>query len=176
MECASYINTLSAGINMMKEVDVAGVVCQVPSPATPNPETPPMQDSSTPAAASAGVLTSSTLQGPAVHHMSSTPAAGVKQPSSSKVFCRSSTPAVVQPSSSVVGGQSRTRHYSTPAAAVHQSSSTAVVAQSPTPVVVPDGQQQTSSSQQMMMVLQSSVATAVFMGLIFFMFLLLLGR
>ena len=34
MECASYINTLSAGINMMKEVDVAGVVCQLPSPAT----------------------------------------------------------------------------------------------------------------------------------------------
>ena len=27
-ECASYTNTLSAGIDMMKEVDVAGVVCQ----------------------------------------------------------------------------------------------------------------------------------------------------
>ena len=26
-ECASYTNTLSAGINMMEEVDVAGVVC-----------------------------------------------------------------------------------------------------------------------------------------------------
>ena len=33
-ECTSYVSSPSVGISMMENVDVAGVVCQLPSPAT----------------------------------------------------------------------------------------------------------------------------------------------
>ena len=39
-ECASYTNTLSAGIDMMKEVDVAGVVCLPAAVVQPSNTTP----------------------------------------------------------------------------------------------------------------------------------------
>ena len=151
MECAAYTNTLSAGINVMREVDVAAVMCKVPATPPTQPETPQ------PDLRTAGASSS---HAPVVH--------SAKEPSSTKVFCHSSTPAVVQPSSSI-REQSRAHHSLTPA--VYQSSAVAA----PSPSVAP-AQQQSTSSQQMMMVLQSSVVTAVFMGLIFLMLLLLLGR
>ena len=156
MECAAYTNTLSAGISVMREVDVAAVMCQVPNtPAPPTQPETPQPDLTTHRAAGA-----SSSHAPVVH--------SAKEPSSTKVFCHSSTPVVVQPSSSI-REQSRAL---TPA--VYQSST--ITAPSPSSSSVVPAQQQSTSSQQMMMVLQSSVVTAVFMGLIFLMLLLLMGR